>query len=200
MDCAGWASQNHQPQKNSEKHTPPVRRIMKNCLKRKRRLMRSIKKFIKALTARLWRNGARVATCRSRHSSSSTSCSGRIFDYYFFEVRRQSLGTRIVRDGLNRGFLKRAKVRLSIVVRRVASTHSSSSRARARRRIEAKDVGLAFMKEERVQTDRSIIVTAAEQIGHFQGALGRRLRSCADELPRRRLMYRTGSYDSLLAR
>src|SRR6185369_16129037 len=33
---------------------------------------------------------------------------------------------------------------------------------------EAKDIGLAFLKEERVQTDRSIIVTAAEQIGHFK--------------------------------
>ena len=33
---------------------------------------------------------------------------------------------------------------------------------------EAKDIGLAFLKEERVPNDCSIIVTAAEQIGHFK--------------------------------
>lgn len=96
---------------------------------------------------------------------------GTRFDYYFFESETAEPGARIVRDGVARGIFEESEG--AIIYRGeknglhtlVFITKNDTPT------YEAKDIGLAFLKEERVQSDRSIIVTAAEQTGHFKVVL-----------------------------
>ena len=93
---------------------------------------------------------------------------GTRFDYYFFESETAESGLRIVKDGVARGIFeesegaviyrgeKKGLHTLVFITKNGTPTY------------EAKDIGLAFLKEERVRSDRSLIVTAAEQIGHFK--------------------------------
>ena len=92
---------------------------------------------------------------------------GTKFDYYFFESETASPGAEIVRDALTRGVFEESdgaviyrgeKKGLHTLVF-ITSQHTPT--------YEAKEIGLAFLKEERYPTDRSIIITAAEQVGHF---------------------------------
>ncbi len=93
------------------------------------------------------------------------------FDYYFYESETSQIGLDVVKDGVERGVFeesdgaiifngeKRGKEKglhtLVFVTSRGTPTY------------EAKDMGLAFLKEERWPSDESIITTAAEQVGHF---------------------------------
>ena len=93
---------------------------------------------------------------------------GTRFDYYFFESETAESGLRIVRDGIEKGIFEESEGAViyrgeknglhTLVFITSAGTPT----------YEAKDIGLAFLKEERIPNDRSLIVTAAEQIGHFK--------------------------------
>jgi arginyl-tRNA synthetase len=94
------------------------------------------------------------------------------FDYYIFESETAPIGLRIVQDAVQSGVFeesdgaiifngeKRGKEKglhtLVFITSRGTPTY------------EAKDIGLAFLKEERWPSDESIILTAAEQVGHFK--------------------------------
>ncbi len=94
------------------------------------------------------------------------------FDYYIFESETAPIGMRIVQDAAQSGVFeesdgaiifngeKRGKEKglhtLVFITSRGTPTY------------EAKDIGLAFLKEERWPSDESIILTAAEQVGHFK--------------------------------
>ncbi len=92
---------------------------------------------------------------------------GTKFEYYFFESETASEGTRIVREHVGSVFTesdgaiiyegeKRGLHTLVFITSRGTPTY------------EAKDIGLAFAKEEVWTSNSSIILTAAEQIGHFK--------------------------------
>jgi arginyl-tRNA synthetase len=92
---------------------------------------------------------------------------GTKFEYYFFESETAAEGTRIVREHVGTVFTesdgaiiyegeKKGLHTLVFITSRGTPTY------------EAKDIGLAFAKEEAWPSDTSIILTAAEQIGHFK--------------------------------
>lgn len=91
---------------------------------------------------------------------------GTKFDYYFFESEVSQSGTDIVKEHVGPVFKesdgaiiyegeKKGLHTLVFITSRGTPTY------------EAKDIGLAFAKEEAWPSDESIILTAAEQIGHF---------------------------------
>ncbi len=96
---------------------------------------------------------------------------GTHFDYYFFESETAESGTRIVRDGLNKGVFEESEGAVIYRGEKQGLHTLVFITSKGTPTYEAKDIGLAFLKEERAQTDRSIIVTAAEQIGHFKVVL-----------------------------
>lgn len=93
---------------------------------------------------------------------------GTKFDYYFFESETAALGERIVREHVVDGVFEESE---GAVIYR-GEKHGLHTlvfiTSRGTPTYEAKDIGLAFLKEERVAPDESIIVTAAEQVGHFK--------------------------------
>ncbi len=93
---------------------------------------------------------------------------GTTFDYYFFESETAASGVRLVRDNITNGIFEESE---GAVIYR-GEKHGLHTlvfiTSRGTPTYEAKDVGLAFLKEERASSHRSIILTAAEQIGHFK--------------------------------
>ena len=75
---------------------------------------------------------------------------------------------RIVHDGLEKGIFEESEGAIIYHGEKVGLHTLVFITSRGTPTYEAKDIGLAFLKEERVQSDQSIIVTAAEQIGHFK--------------------------------
>ena len=93
---------------------------------------------------------------------------GTHFDYYFFESETAESGIRIVKDGLNKGIFEESDGAVIYPGEKKGLHTLVFITSRGTPTYEAKDIGLAFLKEERIKSDRSIIVTAAEQIGHFK--------------------------------
>ena len=92
---------------------------------------------------------------------------GTKFDYYFFESETAGPGTDIVKEHIGSVFTesegavvyegeKKGLHTLVFITSRGTPTY------------ETKDIGLAFAKEEAWPSDESIVLTAAEQIGHFK--------------------------------
>jgi len=90
------------------------------------------------------------------------------FDYYFFESETTESGLRIVRDGVERGVFEQSEGAIIYRGEKKGLHTLVFITSAGTPTYEAKDIGLAFLKEERVQNDRSLIVTATEQIGHFK--------------------------------
>src|SRR3989344_6086366 len=96
---------------------------------------------------------------------------GTHFDYYFYESETAEPGLRIVKDGVAKGVFEESDGAVIYRGEKEGFHTLVFITSKGTPTYEAKDIGLAFLKEERVQTDRSIIVTAAEQIGHFNVVL-----------------------------
>ncbi len=90
------------------------------------------------------------------------------FDFYFFESETSEPGMRMVKDGVAKGIFKESEGALIYEGEKKGLHTLVFVTSRGTPTYEAKDVGLAFLKEERASCDQSIIVTAAEQIGHFK--------------------------------
>ncbi|HEX5774464.1 MAG TPA: arginine--tRNA ligase [Candidatus Paceibacterota bacterium] len=93
---------------------------------------------------------------------------GTRFDYYLFESETTPIGMHLVEEALARGVFEKSegaviyrgeKKGLHTLV--FITSHGTPT-------YETKDIGLAFLKEERSPSDRVYIVTGAEQIGHFK--------------------------------
>ncbi len=112
----------------------------------------------------LWRKGRDVSFAAFEHLYKIL---GTHFDYYFFESETAEPGLRIVKDGLTRGVFEESEGAIIYRGEKKGLHTLVFITSKGTPTYEAKDIGLAFLKEERVQSDRSIIVTAAEQIGHF---------------------------------
>jgi arginyl-tRNA synthetase len=91
------------------------------------------------------------------------------FDYYFFESETAPIGMRVVKDGLERGVFENSEGAVIYKGEKVGLHTLVFITSRGTPTYEAKDIGLAYLKEERwPNADRSIILTASEQIGHFK--------------------------------
>lgn len=89
------------------------------------------------------------------------------FDYFFFESETAPIGMRVVKDGLAKGVFEESEGAVIYRGEKKGLHTLVFVTSRGTPTYETKDIGLAFLKEERVETDRSYIVTAAEQSGHF---------------------------------
>jgi arginyl-tRNA synthetase len=113
----------------------------------------------------LWRKGREVSMEEFERVFAQL---GTKHDYVFYDSDTTKGGLDAVADGLEKGIFeesegaviypgeKRGLFTLVFVTSRGTPTY------------ETKDVGLAFLKEERVATDENIIVTAVEQVSHFK--------------------------------
>jgi arginyl-tRNA synthetase len=116
----------------------------------------------------LWRRGREVSMEEFRRLWKMLGSS---FDYEFFDSDTTETGIRVVEEGLMRGIFEKSE---GAVIYR-GEKHGDKAlhtlvfiTSRGTPTYETKDIGLAFLKEERIPNDRSIIVTAAEQSGHFK--------------------------------
>ncbi|MDE2021501.1 MAG: arginine--tRNA ligase [Patescibacteria group bacterium] len=116
----------------------------------------------------LWRKGRDVSLAGFENTYRHL---GTHFDYYFFESETAQSGMRIVRDGLRKGVFEESEGAVIYRGEKKGLHTLVFITNKGTPTYEAKDIGLAFLKEERVQSDHSIIVTAAEQIGHFKVVL-----------------------------
>lgn len=94
---------------------------------------------------------------------------GTHFDYYFFESETALPGKEMVRDGVAAGVFVESQGAVIYEGEKKGLHTLVFITSKGNPTYEAKDVGLAFLKEERCAPyDESIIITAAEQIGHFK--------------------------------
>jgi arginyl-tRNA synthetase len=93
---------------------------------------------------------------------------GTHFDYYFFESETVESGLRIVTDGLTKGIFEKSDGAVIYRGEKKGLHTLVFITSRGTPTYETKDIGLAFLKEEKCPSDESIIVTSIEQIGHFK--------------------------------
>ncbi|MDO8593864.1 MAG: arginine--tRNA ligase [bacterium] len=93
------------------------------------------------------------------------------FDFEFFDSDTTETGMRVVNDGLNKGIFEKSDGAIiyngekkDVHTMVFITSHNTPT-------YEAKDIGLAFLKEERWPSDEVIIVTGNEQIGRFKTIL-----------------------------
>jgi arginyl-tRNA synthetase len=93
---------------------------------------------------------------------------GTNFDYFFFESETAPIGVEVVSDALAKGVFEKSDGAVIYPGEKKGLHTLVFLTSRGTPTYEAKDIGLAFLKEERVPSDVSIIITAAEQVGHFK--------------------------------
>lgn len=113
----------------------------------------------------LWRKGRDVSLAAFEEIYSTL---GTKFDYYFFENETSGSGTQIVRDGIASGIFEESEGAVIYRGEKKGLHTLVFITSKGTPTYEAKELGLAFLKEERWPSDESVILTAAEQIGHFQ--------------------------------
>ncbi len=92
---------------------------------------------------------------------------GTKFDYFFFESDTAAIGTEKVKEALSRGVFAESDGAVIYEGEKKGLHTLVFLTGRGTPTYEAKEIGLAFYKEERWPSDVSYILTAAEQIGHF---------------------------------
>lgn len=113
----------------------------------------------------LWRKGRETALTAFREIYNIL---GTNFDYYFFESEVTPTGVRVVRDALEKGVFEESEGAVIYPGEKKGLHTLVFITSRGTPTYEAKDIGLAFYKEERIESDAVIIETGAEQIGHFK--------------------------------
>ncbi len=93
---------------------------------------------------------------------------GTHFDYFFFDSEAAVVGTDVVKDGLAKGIFEESEGAVIYRGEKVGLHTRVFLTSRGTPLYEAKDMGLAFIKEERWPSDESIILTAAEQSDYFK--------------------------------
>lgn len=116
----------------------------------------------------LWRKGRDVSVGEFRRI---WNILGTHFDFEFFDSDTTEAGVRIVRDGLLKGIFQKSDGAIiyngeakGVHTMVFITSHDTPT-------YEAKDIGLAFLKEERWPSDRIVIVSGGEQTGRFKTVL-----------------------------
>ncbi len=113
----------------------------------------------------LWRTGREISM---EEFARIFKLLGTKFDYIFYDSDTTEGGMRVVHDGLERGIFKESEGAIIYEGEKKGLHTLVFITSRGTPTYETKDIGLAFLKEERDSTDEVLIVTAVEQIGHFQ--------------------------------
>ncbi len=116
----------------------------------------------------LWQQGREVSMEEIRRVF---ALFGTKLDYDFFDSDTSEPGLRVVRDGLAAGVFTESEGAVIYDGEKKGLHTLVFITSRGTPTYEAKDVGLAFLKEERIPSDESIIVTSNEQVGHFKVVL-----------------------------
>ena len=93
---------------------------------------------------------------------------GTKLDFDFFDSDTIEGGMRVVHDGVGKGIFEESDGAIIYRGEKVGLHTLVFITSRGTPTYETKDVGLAFLKEERFPSDESIVVTSVEQIGHFK--------------------------------
>lgn len=116
----------------------------------------------------IWRKGREISMEEFRRI---WKLLGTHFDYEFFDSDTTDSGLRLVRDGLAKGIFKESDGAIiydgeknGVHTMVFITSHNTPT-------YEAKDIGLAFLREERWPSDEVIIITGNEQTGRFKTVL-----------------------------
>ncbi len=116
----------------------------------------------------LWRKGRDVSVEEFRRI---WELLGTHFDFEFFDSDTTEAGLRVVKDGLNKGVFQMSDGAViyngegkGVHTMVFITSHDTPT-------YEAKDIGLAFLKEKCWPSDTSIVVTGNEQTGRFKTVL-----------------------------
>ena len=116
----------------------------------------------------LWRKGRDVSVEEFRRI---WKLLGIHFDFEFFDSDTTETGLRVVTDGLNKGVFQKSDGAIiyngekkGVHTMVFITSHNTPT-------YETKDIGLAFLKEERWPSDKAIIITGNEQTGRFKTVL-----------------------------
>lgn len=116
----------------------------------------------------LWRKGREVSMEEFRRI---WKLLGTRFDFEFFDSDTTQTGLRVVHDGLAKGIFEKSDGAIiyngekkGVHTMVFITSHDTPT-------YEAKDIGLAFLKEERWPSDKVIVITGNEQTGRFKTVL-----------------------------
>ncbi len=116
----------------------------------------------------LWRKGRDVSMEEFRRI---WKLLGTHFDFEFFDSDTTEAGVRIVMDGLQKGIFEKSDGAIiyngekkGVHTMVFITSHDTPT-------YEAKDIGLAFLKEERWPSDQAVVITGNEQTGRFRTVL-----------------------------
>lgn len=93
---------------------------------------------------------------------------GTHFDYFLFESETTPIGLSVVKDAVQSGVFEESEGAIVYKGEKKGLHTLVFITSRGTPTYEAKDIGLAFLKEERIGCDQSYILTGAEQVGHFK--------------------------------
>jgi arginyl-tRNA synthetase len=113
----------------------------------------------------LWRKGREVSMLEFERIFKVL---GTKYDYIFYDSDTTAPGLRVVGDALAKGIFEKSDGAIIYKGEEKGLHTLVFVTSRGTPTYETKDVGLAFLKEERAGTDEVIIVTAVEQVGHFK--------------------------------
>jgi arginyl-tRNA synthetase len=113
----------------------------------------------------LWRKGREISM---EEFARIFTLLGTKFDYIFYDSDTIVPGTEAVQSALEKGIFEKSEGAVIYRGEKKGLHTLVFITSRGTPTYETKDVGLALMKEERAATDEVIIVTGAEQIGHFK--------------------------------
>lgn len=116
----------------------------------------------------LWRKGREVSM---EEFARIFALLGTKHDYIFYDSDTTKGGIAVVNDALEKGIFEKSDGAIIYRGEKKGLHTLVFITSRGTPTYETKDIGLAFLKEERVATDEIVIVTAVEQIGHFRVVL-----------------------------
>lgn len=113
----------------------------------------------------LWRQGKEVSVDAFKELYKKL---GTHFDRFFFESETAPIGLSKVEEGLARGVFEKSEGAVIYPGEKKKLHTLVFVTSRGTPTYEAKELGLAFLKEQEFPCDESYILTAAEQVGHFK--------------------------------
>lgn len=114
---------------------------------------------------KLWAEGKEVSIIAFKELYEKL---GTHFDRFFFESETADIGLQKVQEGLSKGVFEKSDGAIIYPGEKKGLHTLVFVTSRGTPTYEAKELGLAFIKEKEYPADASYILTASEQIGHFK--------------------------------